>query len=109
MQKDSEIRTQVEYYLSDKNLEKDAFFHNKIKEDKEGYLDLEHVMNCNKIKTQGISKDAIRAAVKESTLVEIDATGDRIRRKGNTALPEPKFKERKPKTPTAAGQGCMIS
>jgi hypothetical protein len=109
MQKDSEIRTQVEYYLSDKNLEKDAFFHNKIKEDKEGYLDLEHVMNCNKIKTQGISKDAIRAAVKESTLVEIDATGERIRRKGNTALPEPKFKERKPKTPTAAGQGCMIS
>ena len=103
MQKDSEIRTQVEYYLSDKNLEKDAFFYGKIQEDKDGYIDLDLIMNCNKIKSQGISKEAIREAVKESSLVEIDSTGDRIRRKDNKALPESKFKEKKPKTASAAG------
>lgn len=103
MQKDSEIRTQVEYYLSDANLQKDAFFYSKIQEDKEGYLDLDLIMNCNKIKTQGTSKDAIKAAVKDSQAVELDATGERIRRKGNKALPEPKFKQRKPKTDSAAG------
>jgi hypothetical protein len=103
MQKDSEIRTQVEYYLSDANLQKDAFFYGKIKDDKEGYLDLDLIMNCNKIKAQGITKDAIKAAVKESRAVELDSTGQRIRRKNNKALPEPKFKQRKPKTNSAAG------
>lgn len=103
MQKDSEIRGQVEYYLSDKNLEKDAFFYGKIQEDKDGFIDLDFIMNCNKIKSQNISKEAIREAVKGSTLVETDATGNRIRRKDNKPLPESKFKQRKPKTASAAG------
>lgn len=108
MLKDSDIRTQVEYYLSDANLQKDAFFYNKIQEDKEGYLDLDLIMNCNKVKTQGITKDAIKAAVKDSENVELDSTENRIRRKDNKALPESKFKARKPKTDSAAGGTCCV-
>lgn len=103
MQKDSEIRTQVEYYLSDKNLEKDAFFYNKIKDDADGYLELDLIMNCNKVKSMGLSKETIKEAVKGSDLVEISEDGNKIRRKGNKKLPDPKFKERKPKTEKAAG------
>ena len=103
MQKDSEIRTQVEYYFTDGNLEKDAFFYNKILDDAEGYIDIDLIMNCNKIKALGINKDTIKEVVKDSTEVEVDASGAKIRRKGNKPLPEPKFKQKKLKTQSAAG------
>lgn len=103
MQKNFDISQQVEYYLSDYNLAKDAFFYTKISEDAGGYLDLELVMNCNKIKTQGTTKEQILEAVKGSKLVEMNESGDRIRRKDNNALPEPNFKQKKLKTQDGAG------
>ena len=110
MQKDSEVKTQVEFYLSDNNLSKDAFFYTKILEDKDGYIDLDLIMNCNKIKTQGITKDNIKQAVKDSTLVELNSTGDKIRRKDNKALPEPKFKQKKLKTQeNPSGSNLLIT
>lgn len=38
MSKQTEIKKQVEYYLSDKNLKTDKFFNEKIRENKEVYL-----------------------------------------------------------------------
>ena len=32
---DAEVKKQVEYYLSDDNLERDSFFHDKIKNSKD--------------------------------------------------------------------------
>lgn len=107
MQKDSEIRTQVEYYLSDSNLQKDAFFYNKILDDKEGYLEIALIMNCNKVKAMAISKETIAEAVKNSSEVEVDSSGTKIRRKGNKALPEPKFRNKQLKT--GAGSGGNFS
>ena len=37
---DQRIRAQVEYYLGDKNLETDKFFHEKITEAKDGWIDV---------------------------------------------------------------------
>lgn len=88
MLKDSDIRTQVEYYLSDSNLSRDPFFNSKIREDPQGFIDLQFILNCNKIKSMGVSKEAIATAVKDSTEVELEASGTRIRRKGNKPLPE---------------------
>jgi hypothetical protein len=34
------IKEQIEYYLSDKNLKKDNFFHNLITGNKEGWIDV---------------------------------------------------------------------
>jgi len=96
----------VEYYLSDANLQKDAFFYNKILGEDEGYLDLDLIMNCNKIKSLGVSKETIAQAIKNSKEVEVDADGKRIRRKGNKSLPEPKFKQKKLKTED--GQGVSV-
>jgi hypothetical protein len=68
----AEIRKQVEYYLSDKNLENDSFFHNKISGDKEGWIDVGLIMNCNKIKKLTTDQEEIITAIKDSTEVEID-------------------------------------
>jgi La domain len=107
MESDAGLRTQIEYYLSDKNLEKDAFFYDKIQNDQDGYLDLDLIMNCNKVKSLNTTKDAIAAAVKASAEVEVSADGSRIRRKENKALPEPKFSSKKMKTD--AGESGKIS
>lgn len=66
------IKKQVEYYFSDKNLENDSFFHNKISSDKEGWVDLGFIMNCNKIKQLTENHDDVVEAIKESSEVEHD-------------------------------------
>lgn len=66
------IKKQVEYYFSDKNLENDAFFHNKISGDKDGWVDLSFIMNCNKIKQLSEDVEEVIEAIKDSTEVEAD-------------------------------------
>ena len=51
---DAEVKKQVEYYLSDINLQKDDFFRTQIKSNKDGYLNLECILKCNKVKKMGV-------------------------------------------------------
>ena len=69
---ENKIKEQVEYYFSDKNLSTDAFFHNKISADKEGWVDLQFVMNCNKIKVLTTDTEEVIKALADSTEVEVD-------------------------------------
>ena len=82
------IKEQVEYYLSDENLKKDSFFHNKISENPAGYLDLDFLLKCNKIKNAGWSKDELVEGIKLSDVIELDANNNKVRRKDNKPLPE---------------------
>ena len=82
------IKEQVEYYLSDENLKNDQFFHNKISEDVNGYLDLDFLLKCNKIKVAGWTKDELVEGIKLSDQVELDSKNNRVRRKDNKPLPE---------------------
>ena len=110
MENNQSVREQVEFYLSDGNLCKDSFFYNKILEDKEGYLDFDLIMNCNKIKNLKLTKDQVKAAIKDSGEVELNSDGTKIRRKGNKSLPEPKFTAKKLKTEKgSAGSQRLIS
>ena len=84
--KNFEIKEQIEYYLSDENLKKDSFFHQKISEDPNGYIELDFILKCNKCKKAGWTKDEIKEALKLSDKLEI--TGDKVRRKNNKTLPE---------------------
>ena len=84
----NEIKTQVEYYLSDENLKKDAFFHGLISSDANGYLDLEFILKCNKIKKKGWTKDDLIKGIEISNLVELDGSKKKVRRKNNLKLPE---------------------
>ena len=51
---DAEIKKQVEYYMSDLNLSKDDFFRTQIKSNKDGYLNFECILKCNKVKKMGV-------------------------------------------------------
>ena len=82
------IKTQIEYYLSDKNLEHDSFFHKKILEDPNGYLDLEFFLKCNKCKNAGWTLDDLKQGIKLSEEIELDKDEKKVRRKDNKPLPE---------------------
>jgi hypothetical protein len=86
----AEIKKQVEYYLSDSNLSRDQFFNGKIKEAEGGWLKIEFILNCNKVKQFKLKNGAadIVEAVKDSELVETDESGTSVRRKGDKAIPE---------------------
>jgi hypothetical protein len=87
--KSAEIKKQVEYYLSDKNLAMDKFFNQKLQEaGAEGWLDLANILACNKIKTMKITAADIVSAVKDSTEIEVDDSGKKVRRIGAKALPK---------------------
>jgi len=81
------VRRQVEYYFSDENLRYDKFFSDKISGDKEGWLDINLIISCAKMKAMRASKEDVWEALKESKLeVRKDSTG--IRRQGNAKVPE---------------------
>ena len=79
---------QMEYYLSDKNLSRDSFFHQKISSDINGYIDLNFFLKCNKIIKAGWTKDDLKNGIKLSNELELDSTNERVRRKDNKPLPE---------------------
>jgi len=82
-----EIKRQIEYYLSDSNLEGDEFFHNLISKEKDGYLDLEYIMQCNKIKKAGWTKEQIIESIQGSDVIESNSDKTKVRRKDNKPLP----------------------
>ena len=81
--KKKEIKGQIEYYLSDSNLETDEFFHNMISKDINGYLELENILQCNKIKKAGWTKEEIIESIKESDKIELNEEKTKVRRKDN--------------------------
>ena len=83
----NEVKGQIEYYLSDDNLEGDKFFHDIISKDKDGYLDLEYILQCNKVKKNKWTKEQIIESLKESEKVELNEAKTKIRRKDNKVLP----------------------
>lgn len=85
--KKKEIKGQIEYYLSDSNLETDEFFHNMISKDINGYLELENILQCNKIKKAGWTKEEIIESIKESDKIELNEEKTKVRRKDNKPLP----------------------
>merc|ERR1712176_93735 len=80
------LQTQIEYYLSDGNLQHDKFFHQKISSNAEGWLDLCYVLSCNKIKAMGATPDLILNALRSSD-IEVREDGTAIRRADNAPLP----------------------
>ena len=82
---------QVEYYLSDDNLSTDSFFHQKISESKEGYLNINLLLNCNKLKSLKTSCEEIGDAIKHSKLLELSKDSHSVRRINNKELPELKL------------------
>ena len=87
-EKQALIKTQIEYYLSDENLKSDEFFHSKILADPYGYLDLELIMQCIKVRKAHWTKDDIISGIKTSELIELNKEENKVRRKDNKPLPQ---------------------
>lgn len=81
------IKKQVEYYLSDSNLKTDKFFHDVISSSEEGYVPLDTLLKCRKLKSLTSSAEVVVQAIKTSTEVEAKSDGSGIRRAGNAPLP----------------------
>jgi hypothetical protein len=103
------VRKQIEYYLSDENLKSDKFFHDKISGDPEGWLGLDMIMGCKKIKDMRATTEDILNALAGSKL-EVGKDRTAIRRPGNAALPTLQAKPRHEKrTSIHAHDGGVIA
>lgn len=84
------IRRQIEHYLSDANLRKDSFFHQKIAESSDGWISIHHLMACPIMQARQATYDEIIASLSSSMLVEVGtpSTGEpSVRRRGFAPLP----------------------
>jgi len=81
------VRKQIEYYLSDENLKYDKFFSEKMAADKDGWLELDLILSCNKMKTMAATKEDVMAALKGSK-IEVREDGLALLRPGNAPLPK---------------------
>jgi len=89
------LQRQLEYYFSDENLAKDAFFHEKISNSSEGYLPIELFLKCNKVIKMGSIKENIIEAVGKSKILELSKNKEEIRRLQTMPLPELKLLQKK--------------
>lgn len=91
----SKLKTQVEYYFSEKNLAMDEFFHEKLKSSEDNSLDIESLLKCNKVIKLGASKDDILNCITESDIVLLNEGKTGIKRKSNEPLPELKLRKKR--------------
>lgn len=102
------VRKQVEYYMSDENLRFDKFFHEKITEHADGWLEMALILSCNKMKAMRATKDDVTSALKDSKL-ELKEDGSAVRRPANAQLPKLEARpQHVKKTPAHAHDGGAI-
>lgn len=75
-----QIKTQIEYYLSDKNLETDSFFHDLINNAKDHYIFVGVLLNCNKIKKLTSDINDVIAAIEASELLSLSKDKIKVKR-----------------------------
>ena len=81
------IKNQIEYYLSDENLETDIFFNDLFSKSEDGYIDLSYILNCNIIKENHITKEELIEILKTSEKIELNEESTKIRRKNKNKIP----------------------
>ena len=90
------LRAQVEFYLSDKNLRRDAFYRSRIEASDGGWLPLAEILGAPRVAASGASAAELVGALEPSTSVELridaevdaDGGGCFVRRRGGRALPQ---------------------
>ncbi|CAJ1420146.1 unnamed protein product [Effrenium voratum] len=68
------------YYLSDRNLQKDDFFQKRLAEaGPDGWIDVCHLLACNKMKTGGVDTAKLVTALGGSQLLEVEVLPGKAR------------------------------
>lgn len=78
---EDKIRNQIEFYFSDSNLPRDKFLRSKTGEAGDGYVDLDIVASFKRLRSLTTDVSLIRAALKNSQLVELNEDETKLRRK----------------------------
>ncbi|XP_038640433.1 la-related protein 6a [Scyliorhinus canicula] len=73
--------SQIEYYLSDENLEKDAFLLKHVRRNKMGYVSVKLLTSFKKVKHLTRDWQTTAFALKHSQLLELNEEGRKVRRK----------------------------
>ncbi|XP_029167874.1 la protein homolog [Nylanderia fulva] len=81
------IKTQVEYYFGNVNMQRDKFLIEQTKLD-EGWIPMTVMLNFKQLASLSKSVDIILKALENSTLIEISEDRKKIRRSPNCPLPE---------------------
>lgn len=84
------IRETVEYYLSDKNLETDKFFNDKLSKNK-GKVPIDDILSCNKIKKAKVDKNKLIEMINSSDKIKVTEDKLFVFRIGNTKIPDLKI------------------
>lgn len=79
----SDLMKQCEFYMSDENLKHDPFFHNKITASENGFIPVEILLNCNKIKKLTNKLENVVEAISKSSKLELDSNKKLFKRKSN--------------------------
>ncbi|NP_956224.1 la-related protein 7 [Danio rerio] len=77
----SDVKKQVEFWFGDVNLHKDRFMKSIIEQSRDGYIDIAVLTTFNRMKNLTADVKLIARALKNSTIVEVNDEGTRIRRK----------------------------
>ena len=79
-----QVQKQIEYYMSDKNLKNDKYFHAKISTSKGGLLNLTLLLNCKRIQKFKATIRELQLAIQNSKLLELGADRNCFKRKKKT-------------------------
>lgn len=77
----SDVVKQVEFWFGDVNLQKDRFLREQIEKTRDGYVDISLLLSFNKMKKLTTDAKLIARALKNSSVVELNLEGTKIRRR----------------------------
>ncbi|KAG8592946.1 hypothetical protein GDO81_000679, partial [Engystomops pustulosus] len=77
----ADIAKQVDFWFGDVNLHKDRFLNEQIEKSRDGYIDISLLASFNKMKKLTTDPKLIARALKNSSIVEVNLDGTKIRRR----------------------------
>jgi hypothetical protein len=75
------LREQLEYYLSDTNLENDNHFKTEIAKNVDRWVSVEYIMHCNRVKQLGATVEDVLQAASSSPYLEANFAKQAVRSK----------------------------
>ncbi|XP_031140918.1 la-related protein 7 isoform X1 [Sander lucioperca] len=75
-----DVKKQVEFWFGDVNLHKDRFLKKLIDESEDGYVDISVLASFNRMKRLTSDTKLIARALKNSSVVEVNLEGNKVRR-----------------------------
>uniref|UniRef100_A0AAV2KQ22 La-related protein 7 n=1 Tax=Knipowitschia caucasica TaxID=637954 RepID=A0AAV2KQ22_KNICA len=76
----TDVKKQVEFWFGDVNLHKDRFLRSLVDASSDGYVDLSTLASFNRMKTLTSDTKLIARALKNSSVVQVNLEGNKVRR-----------------------------